>query len=571
MVTSDNLEKKLIGIDGRDYGAYQSLKGTYTYSDFSLEIIQIPKDPFAPPHTGIYRLQIEQGWSGILNHPLTSKTVELSLRDFLARRFSQACDELSSGRRGTGNSGLITINQPKQCVLERSCVLVTQTAIEVRFFIGLPAKGRKINSSLATRMLLDELPMIVEKAFAMENIDQALLNRHIETVIDAQFLRSKLSSLGLAAFIAEGAILPRESGDSDRPMPQTDVIPFAPPPELIQEIDLPHAGKIRGMGIPKGVTLIVGGGYHGKSTVLEAIEAGIYPHVPDDGREYCVSDPDTVKIQASSGRSIVKTNISPFIRNLPFQKDTTAFSTENASGSTSQAANIMEAIEIGAKVILMDEDTCATNFMIRDVKMQALVEKEDEPITAFIDKVRQLYTENGISTILVLGGAGDYFEVADHVIQMKQYRPIEVTARAKHIVASHPAKRVAEDATYPISCPPRRVVKESVSPVNRYGKRSVYAKEKQRFVFGQNEVELLDVAHIVELSQTKTIAMAMEYVTRYMDGQRTIFDIVTRIIDDIEKNGLDIISQKISGEFAQIRAFEIAFALNRLRSLRVTN
>ena len=101
------------------------------------------------------------------------------------------------------------------------------------------------------------------------------------------------------------------------------------------------------MGIRKGITLIVGGGYHGKSTLLKALEAGVYNHIAGDGREFVITDDTAFKLRAEDGRSITGVDISPFIKNLPNKKDTVHFSTEDASGSTSQAANLMEALESG--------------------------------------------------------------------------------------------------------------------------------------------------------------------------------------------------------------------------------
>ena len=288
----------------------------------------------------------------------------------------------------------------------------------MRCFLGLPGKGRKIVSEIAEQMLLTELPEIVEQSLLRESIDQEAIQRHIETAEDAVYLRNRLDPLGLIAFIANDSILPRESGTSDKPMSDKTAVTFTAPESLTREIELPNAGRIKGLAIQKGVTLIAGGGYHGKSTLLNTLETGIYNHIPDDGREYCVSSMHTAKVRAYSGRYVVKTDISPFINNLPFHQDTTSFSTDNASGSTSQAAAVCEAMEAGAVALLMDEDTCATNFMIRDERMQALVAKENEPITAFVDRVRQLYDLHGISTVLVMGGSGDYFGVADCVIQM---------------------------------------------------------------------------------------------------------------------------------------------------------
>jgi predicted ABC-class ATPase len=568
MNSFESLRAKISPIDGRDYGAYQNIKGAYEYPGFNLFIDQIPKDPYAPPHTGIYRIQVKRSDPGVINVHTASTIEDIAFRDFLTRNFSTACQEVSKGRRGTGNSGVITISQPGQAILDRSCIVINADVIEVRCFVGLPAAGRKIKARRAATMLFEELPEIVRQSLFQENIDLEVLHRHLQTAVDAESLRSQLEPASLVAFIADQAVLPRKSGTSDQPLAEVS-IPFVAPESMRVEFELPYAGLISGMGIRQGVSLIVGGGYHGKSTLLDAMAAGIYNHIPGDGRELCVSLPETIKVRAYSGRSIEKTDISPFIRNLPFQKDTSAFCTENASGSTSQAANIIEAIEIGARLFLMDEDTCATNFMIRDKKMQELVNKADEPITAFIDKVRQLYLEKGVSTILVLGGAGDYFEVSDQVIQMIRYLAYDVTEKTRQISLASPGKRTAEDSDYPISAKQRNPLGESVSPVNDFGKKSIYAKEIYRFVFGGKTVDLTDVEQIIELTQTKTIAQALDYAKQYMDGKTSLRKVVERVIGDIEAQGLDILSDRISGHHAQFRRFELAFALNRLRGFEV--
>ena len=563
------IRNTISSIDSKDYGAYQSIKGSYDFSLFKLIIQQIPKDPYAPPHTGIYRIQVNRNDEKVINLNLANKIHEIAFRDFLARQFYNACKRFSGGVRGTGYSGIITINKPDQSILERSCVVIDNDLIEIRCFIGLPAKGRKVSAEIAEQMLFHELPEIIEQSLLKKNIDVPSLIKHIGIAEDSQFLRDKLVELGLVAFIADQSILPRASGTTAKPMSRASAISFKPTESLKIEIDLPHFGKIRGMGIPAGVTLIVGGGYHGKSTLLNALELGIYDHIPGDGREYCVSLPKSVKIRAYSGRYIEKTDISPFIKNLPFQKDTTAFSTENASGSTSHAANIMEAIEVGAEVLLMDEDTCATNLMIRDMKMQELVNKNDEPITTFIDKVRQFYLKKNISTVLVLGGVGDYFDVADNVIQMIKYEPVDVTETAHRIAADSPFKREAEDDAYPFIIRERIPFAGSIDPTNKYGKFSVYVKETHRINFGKTIIDLTDLEQLIELSQTKAIALAIEYAKKYMNNDRTLREIIDLVSEDIKMNGLDIISPRISGNFAWFRGLELAFALNRLRGLDV--
>lgn len=566
---SQILKQKVSALDGMDYGSYQSLTGDYAFDLFRLIVQQIPKDPYAPPHAGIYRIRVSRSDPRILCLNTETRIQRIACADFLARRFFEAAKEICKGHRGTGFSGVITINEPGQAVLERNCVVISDDAIEIRCFLGLPARGRRIVSTTAQAMLLEELPEIVAVCLRADHVDHEGLARHIAVTQDAEFLRRQLEPLGLVAFVADHAILPRESAISDKPLSGPSVIPFAAPDSLSITIELPHAGMIRGMGIPKGITLITGGGYHGKSTVLSVLERGIYNHIPGDGREQCVSHPQAVKIRAYDGRSIARTDISSFLKNLPFNRDTRAFSTDNASGSTSQAATIVEAIEAGGVVFMMDEDTCATNFMIRDIKMQQLVDSKDEPITAFIDKVRQLYTEMQISTILVIGGVGDYFDVSDVVIQMNHYQARDRTVDAHRIAAAFPAKRTVAKPSAPFLIRHRMPRPDSIDPVNAQGKFTVRAMDTHRLLFGKQIMDLTDLEQLIELSQTKALGFAMEYAKKFMDQTMTLREIVETVARDMDARGLDVLSERLSGHFALFRPLELAFALNRLRGLEM--
>jgi predicted ABC-class ATPase len=567
MQSSQSLQRKIRSIDGKGYGSYRSLNGEYAYPDFELLITHVPKDPYAPPDTGMYKVRVSRRYLRIPGDFLQSKTAQVACRDFLARRFCEAARQLSGGRRGTGHSGLITMAIPAQAILDRTSVVFRDGGVEARFFMGLPADGRRINAGVARKMLFDELPAIVKECFGTVDVD--LLQAQINAAEDAEYLRGRLDELGLVTFIADGSILPRKSGISDMPMDEKDAIMLRSPESLRISIELPHAGRISGLGIPGGVTLIVGGGYHGKSTLLHTIERGIYNHIPGDGRELCVTNPDAVKIRAYSGRSVSSVDISGFIDNLPFGQDTTNFSTPNASGSTSQAASIAEALEAGARVLLMDEDTCAANFMVRDLKMQELVKKEDEPITTYIDCVRQLYDKEGVSSILVLGGVGDYFEVADTVIQMIRYEPHDVTAEAKNVVEKSPAKRKHEHRGYTGGRRRRLVHTVSIDPRNKYGKRSVRAVEAARIHFGSTTIDLADVEQLVEPSQSNAIAHAIVYLGDSDPQAVPIEELMAVCMKTIEEKGLDGLSRRVLGNLAQFRGIDLACALNRVRNLKI--
>jgi predicted ABC-class ATPase len=520
----------------------------------------------------------------------------LGLENFLAKSLKEAARR-ATRRLGTGKSGLIEARGPGQEILWRSAVQVlADGTVEARFFVGLPAAGRRILAEAALRLLTEALPRVVEEALIYENLDQSRLRAFVETTEDAEFLREKLSSLGLVAFVADGSILPRASGVD--PRPAREAVPFESPPELAMEIVLPNRGLVRGMGIPKGVTLIVGGGFHGKSTLLRALEQGVYHHVPGDGRELVVSLYETVKIRAEDGRSVVGVDISPFINNLPFGRntkifparsikgmtlgltgtgrgacprdawclgrDTKTFTTPCASGSTSQAANIMEALEVGAKVLLLDEDTSATNFMIRDARMQALIAKEKEPITPFLDRVRELYERLGVSTVLVVGGCGDYLEVADTVIAMDHYRPKDVTRKARLVVEEFPTRRRREDPGAFILPGGRRVKAGSLNP-RKGAKEVAKAKGKNYILFGRETIDLSAMEQLVDEDQTRAIAYALLALSK--GGDFDLSEGVRRLEEQIRTKGVLSVAPESRGDLAAFRRFELAAALNRLRSL----
>lgn len=528
----------------------------------------VQADPFASPSKLIVRVPQSVA---LFPHQLSqSLSREIALRDYLTRQFERVARQ-ASAFRGTGKSGLISIIHAQQEVLERTAVFIDSGDLEVRFCLGLPARGRTILGRQATHMLCEDIPAIVGRALKYQSLEERAIENHLETVEDAEYLRQQLESRGLVAFVANGAILPRRSGVDPHPL-EEGAIAFQSPPSLEVSFTCPHQGEIKGMGIPQGITLIVGGGYHGKSTLLKAMELGVYNHIPGDGREFVVTEAAAVKIRAEDGRSVAGVDISPFINQLPQGRTTRNFSTPNASGSTSQAANIVEALEAGARVLLLDEDTAATNFMIRDRRMQQLISKDREPITPFIDKVRQLYQELGVSTILVMGGSGDYFEVADTVIAMENFQPQDVTAAARAIAAQHINDRLAEGGENFGTITPRIPLPESIDPSR--GRKAVRLKVRDvdEVAFGSEDIDLSAVEQIVEQGQLRAIAAAIVYAKgRYLQGRCTLAEILQQVMADIEAGGLDILSEFPQGDLVRFRRFELAAALNRLRTLKVVS
>jgi len=569
-MSATELDSELARIDGRGYKAYKDIEGSYDMGQFTLHVDHVQGDPFAAPS----RLCVEIGRevAGLGGELDPSPPARLALEDFLARAFSRAIKEVISSRRGPrgmGKSGIIEIDAGGQEIIKRTAVVASDETVEARFVLGLPARGRTVLGRQAAQMLLGEVPEIVRRSLFLRSLDGKALARHIRTVEDWTAIQATLPGRGLVAFIADGSVLPRRSGVDSRPLWEDKAVEFKSPPELSVEMELCDGKRISGMGVPEGVTLVVGGGFHGKSTLLDAMAMGVYPHVPGDGRELTASRPGTVKVRAEDGRRVCSVDISPFIDNLPLGRDTKAFSTDNASGSTSQAANIMEALEMRAEVLLVDEDTSATNFMIRDRRMQELVKKDKEPITPFIDRVREIKESFGCSTVIVVGGSGDYFDVADTVIQMDHYEPREVTKAAREIAGKIPTGRSKETPRPMGKIEPRRPDPRSFDPSR--GKRDVKigAKGLKEILFGKTVLELTALEQIVDVSQTRMIGELIHlYSTRYL-GKGGLKPGVSAMMDFLKEKGPDAAAPFRTGNLAMPRPFELAAAINRMRTLRV--
>jgi len=567
MTSTEKLASKLDRIDNKGYGAYKSIAGEYDFTDFTLHIDYVQGDPFAAPSR--LRATFPAATVGLPADLLRPPIRRRATADRLNRALWRELRGFSRSR-GSGKSGRIEILRPGQQVLDRTSLQIDgDGGVVVRFTVGLPARGRRVLGRQAAEMLLEDVPRALRTVLSSDSLDTEALTRQARLAEDSAALRERLAEHELLAFIPDGAILPRRSGVDDRPLPEAEAVAFRAPEALRVTLEAPNRGAVTGMGVPRGITLIVGGGYHGKSTLLRAIEYGIYDHIDGDGRELAVTEPGAVKVRAEDGRSIAGVDISNFITGLPRGEDTIHFSSENASGSTSQAAAIAEALEVGATCLLIDEDTSATNFMIRDARMQALIEDAAEPITPYIDRARQLYEELGVSTVLVVGGAGDYFDVADTVIGMRRYLPADLTAAARSVAERFRSQRDHEGGPW---TPLRQRVVDPRSIDPSKGKKSVSIKVRTptRILFGQEELELGALEQIVETAQVRAIAQAVVHAReRWFDGRRTLRESLADLMDEIRRDGLDAIDPRQSGDHAAFRVFELAAALDRLRSLRV--
>ncbi len=562
-----SLKESLLNLDGKGYKQYKEIKGKYFSDKFFISIDHVQGDPYAAPSK--ISIRVKNELAKFPKNTFNNKSRAIALRDFLNRSFYNQSKKNCDYRGGADKSGLIEIYSPGQEILERSSVEIDGDYLKIRILMGLPAKGRRIDGIYAVKMFLEQLSVIIENSLFFSKLNSDHLYKHINTSEDADVLRDLIKQNQIIAFAANNSLLPRKSGIDEEPMDEKEAILFKSPSSMQYNFTLPNKGNVSGMGIKKGITLIVGGGYHGKSTLLKALEKGIYNHIPGDGRELVVTDLNSVKIRAEDGRRVEKTTITPFISNLPYNQNTDRFCTEDASGSTSQAANIIEMIEIGAQILMIDEDTSATNFMIRDFRMQELVAKNDEPITPFIDKVKQIYLEKDISTILVMGGSGDYFDIADNIICMHNYLPIDVTIQAKNIAKKYINNRHVEGGNSFGHLKKRIPAANSINPQKGKKESKISARGLFFIQFGNYTINLAFVEQLVEIGQTSAIGDAILYARRYFKDNLSLVEIINLVMKDITKNGLNILNYYSTGNYALFRKFELAAAINRLRSFKI--
>lgn len=565
MNSSQELRSALMSINHKSYPAYKSLHGKYDFGKYILSIDHVQGDPFASPSK--VSILITGRTAGFPKDLYETTPSRIALQDHLIRLFSAQIERFNFKAKGSGKSGLISVSRCGQEILERSaCTLsASDGSLLVRMEIGFPANGRTINSPELIKILFDFLPDCVERSFLYRNLDKKACTAVKELCEDQEYIRNQLPAMGLAAFVANGAILPRLTGVSDKPMRQA--VPFSSPASMEVTMELPNHGTMKGMGIPRGITLVVGGGFHGKSTLLKALELGVYNHIAGDGREFVITDASAVKLRAEDSRNIRKVDISLFINHLPNGKDTKSFSTEDASGSTSQAANVIEGIESGTSLFLIDEDTSATNFMIRDELMQRVVSDKEEPITPFICRVRDLYEQSGISSIIVAGSSGSYFHVADTILQMKEYRPYDITEKAKKHAEQFPAIHT-EHATYRLPqwkrCPtPGKELKN----MDRI-KLKVLGREA--ISLNRSTTDLRYVEQLADSEQLATLAYILRYCAGHlMDGRKNMLQIVDYVEKLIDEKGLGALceSSYLPSNLARPRRQEIFACINRCRDL----
>ena len=563
MPAPQELLNQITSLNGKGYKSYKNLQGkSFSFDLFQLTFEHVQGDPFAAPSRLSIKIGLET--AGFAKTHYENSLRKLALEDHLLREVSQRVQKCKGKVKGSGRSGEVAVQSPGQKIIRRSGMHIKNDSLTLILFAGLPGDGRRVLAEECVKLFSEILPPVWEESLLAKSLDMNRVQRALDTLEDYSALSELLDQNHWASFVADGSLLPRASGISDLPLKKDGVL-FSAPEEMSAEVHLPHSGKVRGMPIPLGITLIVGGGFHGKSTLLKAIQDAVYPHVAEDGREGIATQPTAVKIRAEDGRSVQPINISGFMDNLPLIASTKNFSPVSASGSPSQAVNILEAIEAGSSLLLMDEDTCATNFMIRDARMQTLI--TSEPITPLVDRIEELHKDLGVSTLLVMGGSGDYFDSADTVIAMDSFQPKLVTAKAKQIVQENPGSRKNETSG-PLPEVPMRTRNLSTLDFSRGKKLCVIQTQKLiSLILGRTEIDVRYIEHLVEPGQLELCGWILKQLKGMRDTDANVSnsDAIKNILRTIENGELESVAPFNNGLLALPRLQDVMATLNRLR------
>jgi predicted ABC-class ATPase len=563
MLPWERLRDKLLTLDGKPYAAYKGLEGAYRFERFVLFIDEVPVDPIGTPVP--VRVRMDQAEAQVPRELWSTPARQAALEDFIGRRWHDAARRVGRARGGRGG---IFIDPGGQAILPRTNCALTEDSVEIRAHVVLPAEGRKASGRLSQPLWFEDLGQIADAALVFApHASEAV--RQVHVAEDYAVLRGLLAERGLVAFIADGAVLPRDP-DGDRPA-LAHLVTFQAPPELSVTLEVPHRGSLSGLGIPRGVTVILGPAFSGRSTLLRAIASAVYPHVQGDGREYCTTVPDAVWILADGSRRIEGVNLTPFISVLPGGEDPARYHSPAAPPLIAQVASIAEALEAGTSLLLFDEDSTAPRLLARDPLWRYLRPEGKESVTPLADLVRPLYAESGVSTIIAGGTGSSLPAVADTVISMEAFRPSVVTAVARELSAQWPGVRVAEVRGFggthhrvPLGdsvafLKGRRLKPEAVGTVS--------------LSLGRDTVDLRALPQLADPAQIRALGAALILAAErgYLDGTRAIREILSLVEADMAAGGLDVLSPRDYpvGDYAQPRRQEIAAVLSRLRTLRV--
>ncbi len=559
----------LMDIEGKDSSEYARLVGDFDFSRFVLKISQVPAESSTSP--ALFIVRVPQIIAGFPPHYFDTPVRRTALEDFLTRKVADQIDTLAQYNEEGISRRHLSVAMPGQKILPRTSMLVTEEYVEARIYVMLPQRDGRVDGERVRDIFFEELASVVNASLVYCNLDERELTAFVNSMEDADQIRQTLSMRGLLGFVADGSMLAR-MGNTDFPDYEA-VTPLRVDSDIQVEMEVPNGGTIKGLGIPAGLTLILGDSYSGRIDLMKALAAGIYNHIPGDGRELAVTVPDAVSVAAEPGRSVQKVDVSLFIKEMEAGSQPAEFSTAEAEPSASQAAGVMEALEIGARAFLFDESTSAAAFLTRDTRLSSLMPEAERRIAPLAQRARHMVDDLGVS-IVVAGAASvaEFIPVADTILRIDEYAVYDVTQAAK---ALDPAQfQIEEDPNPPDFAQERNrwVVPSSIDSSKGTDDQHIVAESIELLRFGRGLINLQNITQMADKHQTATIGLILYYARlRYMDESRPLREVMDLIDRDLGTEGLEVLSRDLRGDLARPRRYEIAAALNRLSSLRVSH
>lgn len=559
-------------IDGKPYSEYSRLAGDFDFARYVIKCAAIDTGPEAS--APVFNIRIPQSIAEMPGHLHDSPIRRTALEDYLTRNLAASAGRIARfDERGVARRNIL-IAEPGQKILPRTAVLVTKEYIDARIRIALPYKvfasgsdNRLIDGEMMRKVFFDDLPEVIGSSLFCCNLDLAEAEAFVNGMEDADRIRQTLPTLGLVSFIGEGSFLARVP-DTDEP-DFDNIIPFEVEGDAATEVEVPNAESVRGLGIPAGLTVVLGDASTGRKDFMSAIAAGVFNHIPGDGRESVISVSDAVQVAVDRGRSVQEINLTPFVTSIE-GGDPASYSTPAADSFISQAAAAIEALEVGARVLVVDENTSAPAFLGMDARTAGLL--DDSPRVSLAQRARQMVDELGIS--LVIGGShlvAEYIPVADTVLKVEDFQVTDITEQAKALDLN-PAPDAPPVNLGPMLARSRWVMPSSIDATVGSRDQVIEALDLGAIRFGRSIIELDSVPQLADENQTLTIGLLLYYAKlRYMQEGYPLREMLDMIDRDLSNEGLGTIARDLRGDLARPRRYEVAAALNRLPAFRVSH
>ncbi len=534
MASEEVLRKTLKNADGKPFAKYKGIQNVFSLEGFEISFDEVQNDRSGHTYA---RVRVPLKAAGFPEDVYGTPSRKVAFRDLVARRFWESARTRARSPIPKTDGGEGYMPRPGQEILDRGCVAVTEYSLEARFSLDLPSTGGKVNASATEELVFGRIAGIVSDSMLFSAYKLSKMYNHVFTAENADFIRGNLGSRGLAAFVAEGSVLPRREDDM---APMIDAVPFSCDAAASVEFEVPNGDPVRGWGVPEGFTALVGPSRHGKSVLADAVFAGVYNHIPGDGREYVVSVPDAVYVMAEEGRPVTSDDMSSFISPAP-GLDPSKFDSARASSPASEFAAVAEAMELGSSLVVVDE-----GYSNPSVIRKGYLSEDSAYIS--LSEAGGAMGRAGTSMLMVTGDESAVRH-ADSVFLVKDFKvsPVKVEMVLEECVVKAPEPR----------CP----VSKNMSFEKGRKDLSVSAPSVRAVEIGSLRIEV-PTAAFFDMSQTRAAADAVLAMKDGMDGSKTLAELCSEAVESLKAS--DSEDGNVSCAYhAYPRPIDVAAVVNR--------